>query len=230
VKAVVFALALALGSRSAGAACPAESQALAAQNDEVRLVWIQTHLARTAHSATVWLRGWEIGIASAGAINVALIPILGDTHDHRVVFGIGAAAAFIGLIPFVFMPPRVIADHRTVDALAASSADRCAVLAEAERRLAASAAAQRKQRAWYMHVGNIAFNTGIALVFGAFGHWGAGAASGIAGAAVGEAIIFTHANGSIDDLARYHRGDLGEHASWQLVPTGTGVAFAYHWR
>jgi hypothetical protein len=228
VKAILVALAL--GSGSAGAACPADSLALAAKSDEVRIVWIQTHLAHTAHSATVWLRGWGIGIASAGVINLALIPILGDTHDHRVVFGIGAAAAFIGVIPFVVMPPRVIADHRTVNALAASSADRCAVLAEAEWRLAASAAAQRQQRAWYMHVGNFAFNTGITLVFGAFGHWGAGAASGIAGAAVGEAIIFTHPIDSIDDLARYRRGDLGEHASWQLVPTGTGIAFAYHWR
>ena len=203
---------------------------MAAQGDEVRIAWIQARLAHTAHSATLWLRGWEIGIATAGAINLALIPILGDTHDHRVVFGIGAASAAIGLIPFIVRPPRVIADDHAVATLAATSTDRCAVLAEAERRLAASATAQRQQRAWYVHVGNVAFNAGLTLVFGAFGHWDAGIASGIAGAAVGEAIIFTHPSDSIDDLASYRRGDLGEHASWKIVPTGNGVAFAYQWR
>jgi hypothetical protein len=80
-----------------------------------------------------------------------------------------------------------------------------------------------------MHVGNVAFNAGIAVVFGAFGHWGAGAVSGAAGAAVGEVLIYTHPIDSIDDLARYRRGDLSERASWQLVPTRSGVAFAYRW-
>lgn len=226
VKAVVAALALGCGT--ARATCPAESPTLAAQSDELRLAWIQSHLAHTAHSATWWRDGWAIGIASAGVVNLALIPILGATHDHVVVFGIGAASATVGLIPFVFMPPRVIADHRAVDALADTSADRCTVLAEAERRLAASAAEQRQHRAWYMHVGNVAFNAGLALVFGAFGHWTAGAISGLAGAAVGEAIIFTHPNDSIDDLDRYRRGDLAEITSWELVPAGTGIAI--HWR
>jgi hypothetical protein len=228
VKAVVVALAI--GSGIARADCPAESPALAAQGDEVRLAWIQAHLAHTAHSATEWLRGWEIGIGSAGVINLAMIPVLGDTHDHRVVFGIGAATSFIGLIPFFVRPPRVIADSRAVDARAATSIARCAVLAEAEQRLAASAAAQRQQRAWYLHAGNVAFNVGVTLVFGAFGHWGPGVVSGIAGVAMGEALIYTHPTDSIDDLARYRRGDLGEHASWQLVSTGTEISFAYHWR
>jgi hypothetical protein len=126
------------------------------------------------------------------------------------------------------MPPRVIEDHEVVDALA-TSPDRCAVLAEAESRLAASAAAQRQQRAWYMHVGNVAFNTGVAFVFGAFGHWGAGAISGGVGAVVGEVMIFTHPIDSIDDLARYRRGDLTDRASWRLAPTSNGIGVAYSW-
>jgi len=229
MKAAILALALASGT--AHARCPAESPALAAHGDEVRLAWIQARLAHTAHRATVWLRGWEIGIVTATVFNAAMIPIVGDTRGHVIDFGVGAASSVVGLIPFVFLPPRVIEDHRAVDALAAGPTDRCVVLAEAEQRLAASAAAQHQQHAWYAHVGNVAFNAGVVLVFGAFGHWGTGAVNGVAGVLIGETIIYTAPDDQIDDLARYRRGDLTPaRESWQLVPAGTGIAFAYHWR
>jgi hypothetical protein len=224
----------------AHAACPAMAgadAALAVHDDEARIAWIQGRLARTSHRATIWLRGWEIGIVGATAIDLALIPILGDNRSNRIDFGLGAATTIIGVVPLLFWQPRVLADHRALDALAANKdRDRCMVLADAERRLIADAAAQRKQRAWYMHVGNVVLNAGVTLLFGAFDHWTSGVLNGIGGALVGELIIYSEPVDQIGDLAHYRRGELASptrHA-WQLFPTtaphGAGLVVAISFR
>jgi hypothetical protein len=85
----------------------------------------------------------------------------------------------------------------------------CSLLVDAEGRLAADAADERWQRGWWIHAGNIAFNTGVLLFLGlGYHHWTSGIINGAAGAAVGESIILTQPTGSIDDLGAYNRGDL----------------------
>jgi hypothetical protein len=184
---------------------PGADAALARQDDEVRLAWIEARLARTAHRSTVWLRGWEIALVGGTAVNLAMLPILGDTPSNRIDFGLGAATTVIGVVPLVFWQPRVIADHEALEATDRSP-DRCALLADAERRLVAAASAQAVQRAWYMHAGNVVLNFGVTLLFGAFHHWTTGVLSGAGGAAIGEAIIFSEPIDQIDDLASYRRG------------------------
>lgn len=226
-------LTLAVGT--AHADCPAmpgaDAAALTAQGDEARLAWIQARLARTSHRAKVWRNAWGIGIVGATVVDLALIPILGDTRSNRIDFGLGAATTIPGIVPLIFWQPRVIEDHATLDAhVASSGTDRCAVLAEAEKLLVADAASEHEQRAWYMHVGNVALNTGIALLFGAFDHWKSGILNGVGGAIVGEAIIYTEPVDQIDDLAKYRRGELGGAGhvqAWQVlpatIPRGTGL-------
>jgi hypothetical protein len=230
LRGLVILVALVCAMRIARADCPAiegsDAAALTANGDDARLAWIQARLARTSHRAQVWRYAWGAGIIGATAIDLAMIPILGDTHDHRIDFGLGAATTLPGIVPLAFLKPRVIEDHATLDAkVAAVGADRCAVLGEAEKLLIANAAAQRAQRAWYVHAGNIALNTGVVLLFGAFHHWTSGVINGVGGALVGELIIYTEPIDQVDDLEHYRRGDLGGHHehAWHVMPNGTGL-------
>lgn len=236
LKSLALALLLA-ATAPAATACPviagADGDRLAAQDDAARLAWLRARFARTSHRAKVWLYGWEIGIAAATVVDLAMIPILGDTRSNRIDFGLGAVTTIIGIPPLLVWRPRVIADHEALEALAATpGADRCAVLADAEQRLVAAADAQDGQRAWYMHVGNVVLNAGVTLLFGAFHHWTSGVLNGIGGAIVGEVIIFTEPVDQIDDLAHYRRGEIAAPvaATWRLVPTvargGVGLALA----
>lgn len=201
-----------------------------------RVAWIQRRLARTAQSARLWLHAWELGIAGATAIDLAFIPILGNTKSVRIDFGLGAATTVVGIVPLALWQPQVLDEHEALDArIARGDADRCALVADAERRLVALAAAQRQQRAWYWHAGNVVINAGVTLLFGAFHHWGSGLANGVGGVLIGELIIYTEPVDQIDDLARYRRGDLADvaRATWRLMPTAgphsAGLAFAYGW-
>ena len=173
-----------------------------------RLAWVDAKLAREAHRALIWKRGWLVGIVGATAIDLALIPILGDTRDNRIDYGLGAATTIVGIVPLLWLPPRSIEDHEAIADAIASTADRCAVLRDAEQRLAAATAAEAQQRRWYVHAGNVALNAGVAVLFGLFHHWTAGIINGVGGALVGEAIILTQPN----DLAN----DGGK--PWQVVP------------
>ena len=175
-------------------------------DDDARLAWIQAQLARTSHRATVWLRGWEITLVGATAANLAMLPILGDTQSNRIDFGLGAATTIVGVVPLIFWRPRVIDEYEALEADAGRTSDRCALLADAERRLVATASAQEQQRAWYMHAGNVVLNLGVTLLFGAFHHWTTGILSGAGGAVIGEVIIFTEPVDQIDALASYRRG------------------------
>ena len=229
VRGLVFVVTLAWAARVGYADCPtpagSDAAALAAHGDEVRLAWIQARLARTSHRVQVWRYAWGAGIVGATALDLVMIPILGDTRSNRIDFGLGAATTLPGIVPLVFWTPRVLDDHPTLDAHAAAATDRCVVLAEAENDLAAEAAIEGKQRAWYVHAGNIALNTGVVLLFGAFHHWTSGILNGAGGALVGELIIFTQPIDQVDDLEHYQRGELGGHRghAWHVIPNGTGL-------
>jgi len=236
LRGLVLVVTLASAMSAAHADCPAmagaDAAVLAAHGDEARLAWIEARLARTAHRARVWRNAWGIGIVGATAVDLALIPILGDTRDHRIDFGLGAATTLPGIVPLIFFQPRVLDDQARLEAHAATpGADRCALLAEAETYLVLDAAAQRTQRAWYMHAGNVLLNTGVVFLFGAFGHWTSGILNGVGGAIVGEAIIYTEPIDQIEDLDRYRKGDLGaapQPHAWLLAPAtrGTGLTLS----
>src|SRR5439155_19443066 len=71
------------------------------------------------------------------------------------------------------------------------------------------------------HAGNFAINIGVGFLLGfGFGHWDQAAIQGLAGIAVGEAMILSQPNDTVADLRRYRGGNLGLPPSWRPVAWG----------
>jgi hypothetical protein len=222
-------LAVGATARARGAACVAPPNArpsLAAVDGRERLFWITRKLELDARRGRVWALGWGVGIGAAGAASLMAVPFV--EPSTRVDWYTGAATAAVGVVPFIVSPLTVTRDAPKLRELIAATpigddAEACALLARAELMLRDDAANEERNRAWYIHVGNLAFNTGVFLFLGlGFHHWSAGAVNGLAGAAVGEAIIFTQPTGAIRAAEAYERGDLSAAA-----PTGEAPAWGW---
>lgn len=187
---------------------------LAAIDGRARLTWIDDHLTAAAHQARIWGWGWGLGIGASGVASLAVVPFV--SRADRIDWYTSAASAAIGVVPFLVSPLDVAKDARTLHqrlVVAAGTqqtipdADVCSLLTDAESRLVRDADNQRLQQSWWLHAGNVAFNTGVTLFLGfGFHHWESGLINGIAGAAVGEAIILTQPTRTIDDLETYRSG------------------------
>jgi hypothetical protein len=177
-----------------------------------RLHWIDQRMSHEASRARLWSRSWGIGIGASGLLSLAAVPFVAPSN--RVDWYTGAVSAAVGVVPFIVSPLTVTRDAPKISAaVAATPADDdarvCAALVDAEGKLVAAADNQRWQRGWWIHAGNVAFNTGVLLFLGlGYNHWLSGVINGAAGAAVGEAIILTQPTGSISDLRDYEQGDL----------------------
>jgi hypothetical protein len=201
-----------LSNVAAAVTCAAPTGAdptLSAVDGRARLHWIDARLEREASKARLWADAWAIGIGAAGLASLAPAPFV--AAGDRIDWYTGAATAAIGVVPFIVSPLSVTRDAPKLHAALADAPDDahvCALLADAEHKLA-GAADERWQRGWWIHAGNVVFNTGVLLFLGVgYHHWGAGLANGLSGAAVGETIIFTQPTGAVDDHAAYERGDL----------------------
>jgi hypothetical protein len=210
------ALALAPSRAGAETRCPAPhgaEPALAATDGRLRLEWIDQHLSREARRMSYWNWGWAIGIGASGV--GSLIPVPFVAPENRVDYYTGAVLAAVGVLPFLLSPPDVIHDGHQLHAqlLAAppsTDADVCIMLVDAEHRLVSDARDEHLLSGWWSHAANVAINAGAFLFLGlGYHHWLSGAITGVSGAVIGEAVIFTQPIRNIDDLARYQRGDLG---------------------
>jgi len=209
-----------------GVRCPAPAWGapeLAGVDAELRLAWIDAHLARTAHQARVWTWGWGTGIAVATVANLA--PLAFVSPDDRIDWYVGAATTAVGVVPLLVAPLDVVGDSRALAARLAARAptdDVCLLLADAEGKLGRDAKNQSDGRRWWLHAGNVALNTGVGLFLAlGYHHWGAGVFNAVVGTAIGEAIILTQPTSSIGDLERYRAGRLGPDG----VAIGYGRAF-----
>jgi hypothetical protein len=226
---VVIAVSIAgAASRAARAQgrCPAPAgatPALAEMDPHLRLDWIDARLGRAAHKARVWTRGWGIGIGVATVAN--LVPLAFVAPEDRIDWYVGAATTVVGIVPLVIAPLDVVGDarelHARVLAAPGTGQDTCALLADAETRLARDAKNQADGQRWWLHAGNVVLNTGVGLFLAlGYNHWLAGAFNAVIGSAIGEALILTQPTESIDDLRRYRSGALEDAA-----PTRLGLAF-----
>ena len=219
VFAAVFAGLVAGAGRAAAQSCPAPTgtaPSLAAVDGGARLAWIDARLSRTAHHTRLW-RGWiTAGLAAATVAN--LIPVAFVAPDSRVDWYTGSVTTIAGIVPLYIQPLPVLDDAAALRVevqtlgpagAAAGTPEVCRVLADAEVRLARSAAAQANSQRWWWHAGNFALNAGVGLFLGiGFHHWLAGAFNFVSGAVIGEAIILTQPTGNVDDLEHYRLGDL----------------------
>ena len=178
---------------------------------ELRLHWIDEHLARTAHRARVWTWAWGTGLVVATVGN--LIPLAFVPPEDRIDWYAGAATTVVGIVPLLIAPLDVVGDSRSLQAEMAAwqgGADICPLLASAEAKLVRDAKNQADGRRWWYHLINVALNAGVGLFLGlGYDHWLAGGFNAVTGAVIGEAIIFTQPTSSIDDLATYRAGSLG---------------------
>ena len=210
------------------AAPPRADARLGAIDGRERLLWIDRQLGQEASRARLWGYGWPIGIGAAGVASLAVVPFV--ARGDRVDWYTSAVSAAVGVLPFVVAPLELIGDApRVHDALTGTPLDDarvCAVLADAERRLVASASDERLQIGWWTHAGNVAFNAGV-LFFLGFGyhHWTSGLINGLSGLAVGEALILTQPTGLIGVADAYARGDLSGEAA--RADAGRSVALSY---
>jgi hypothetical protein len=177
-----------------------------------RLHWIDQRMNHEASRARLWSRSWGIGIGASGLASLAAVPFVAPSN--RIDWYTSAVSAAVGVIPFMVSPLTVTRDAPRISAAVAATppnddARVCATLVDAEGKLAAAADNQLRQRGWWVHAGNIAFNTGVLLFLGlGYHHWVSGIINGASGVVVGEAIILTQPTGSISDLRDYERGDL----------------------
>lgn len=209
---MLLALSASSGARAAGG-CPVGAggtPALGQIDPELRLRFIDEHLARTAHRAQVWTWGWGIGIGVATVGN--LVPLAFVAPDDRIDWYVGAATTVIGIVPLVIAPLDVVGDSRALRArlLARNPADDvCTLLADAETKLVRDAKNQADGQRWWLHVGNVVLNTGVGLFLAlGYRHWAAGAFNAVFGTAIGEAIILTQPTSSITDLQTYRSGSF----------------------
>ena len=216
VVAVVAAVVSSAAQARAEVRCPAPAgtfAGVAAIDGRERLRWIADHLDHEAHRGRVWAYSWGIGIGAAGVGSLVPVPFV--AAGDRVDWYTSAATAAVGVLPFVISPLKVTRDaprlRADIDAAAPLSDDLrvCALLADAERKLTDDAGDERWQQGWWIHAGNLAFNTGVLLFLGlGYHHWTSGLVNGLSGAAVGETIILTQPTRAIDDVDAYRRGDL----------------------
>ena len=218
-------------ARAATCAPPAGGDpGLAVVDGRDRIHWIDTRLARTASRGRFWARGWAIGVGAAGVASLVPVPFV--AADDRVDWYTSAVSAAVGVIPLWASPLSVTRDapklHAQIAASKWSDDDQvCALLVDAEQKLVADAANQKWQQGWWIHAGNMAFNTGVMLFLGlGYHHWSSGIINGVLGAGVGEAIIFTQPTDTINDLAAYMRGDLSTGAG-QTSAGGSPWGWSY---
>jgi hypothetical protein len=205
-----------------GDRCPVPAGAapeLVTVDAELRLAWIDASLARTAHQAHVWTWGWGIGIGAATLGNLAPLPFVAP--QDRIDWYVGAATTIIGVVPLLVAPLDVVGDSRALRArlsVRTPADDVCPLLADAEGKLIRDAKNQADGRRWWLHVGNVALNTGVGLFLAlGYHHWLAGAFNAVVGTAIGEAIILTQPTSSIGDLERYRAG--------RLAPPGAAIGY-----
>ncbi len=231
-KAIGVIVLLAAALAQAGE-CPipqGASPALAAVDGEARLAFIQRGMRYAAHKARVW--AWSSAGVLMAVGNFQLLGALKvPDRGERIDLWVGAASLAFSVAQMAAVPPLVTIDQWTVDRhvrRAAAGADRCALLAEAEKFLKRDAVSEERGTGLAMQAVTLFFNIGTGAVLGiAFNRWDSAATSIFIGSALGELQILSQPTESVRLLERYRAGDMtprkGEKTAmqWHLLPTVT---------
>jgi hypothetical protein len=225
---VIAALCLAAASARAEGTCPLPrdaSPALAAANTDQRLAFIGGTLADQASASKRWAWIWGVGESALVVYNVAdAVLVVGEPARANAV--VGAAASLIPPALILALPPKAIADQRTLAATLLLSGPSCETLTLGERALARDADDEAFATSWVVHVGVVVVSAAAALVLGlAYDSWEDAAITGGAALVLGEGQTWTHPRGAIDAERRYLAGDLGSSAAGPPAPPAPKVAW-----
>jgi hypothetical protein len=189
---------------------------------EVRLRFLRDRLRYAARRTRIWSYTWT-GIYST--LMVGQLALM-DPHDRNSLIdnGIGAGASLIGVLSIALIPQSVMSDQWWLERRlkhAKPGTDVCALLAEAEGLLIRDAKSSAFGKSPLTHAGNFAINIGLGFVLGfGFGHWNQAAIQGLTGIAVGEIMIISQPNDTVNDLRRYRAANLGLPPTWRSVSWG----------
>jgi hypothetical protein len=235
---VVVVAALATVRDAGATACPAaDAEAKVGDIDsEVRLAYLAKAFDREVSAVDTWSWTWgSVYTAGATAEGVGLA----ESHDHgtRIDLTVGVVATTFGAVSLYGLPLKLTlplrAARRRWD-----DADRCEVVARAERTLVSVESNQALANGPLAHIGNVAVNAGLFLLLGlGYGRWPSAALSGGVGVAVGETNAFTQPHHLREVLARYRSGQLEDASpaavTWSIVPVVEphlqGARFAVAW-
>jgi hypothetical protein len=205
-------------------ACPARA---AGDDCAARLAWIDARLARTGHRARVWSWSWGLGLGALTVGSLALVPFVAD--EERPDWYVSGFTSAVGILPLMIAPLEVMHDATDLHARLAvlpADADRCALVADAERRLARDAEGEAAGRAWWNHALNVAVNGGAGLFLGlAYDRWQSGLVTAVVGTAIGEAMIFTQPVDSVEDERAYRAGAISSTVT-PMTPLDAGIGGA----
>jgi hypothetical protein len=219
--------------------CPAppDAPAVAAIDAQRRLDYLKTALDDELKYTDLW--SWTLGTAIGvfAVSQAAAIPAFQNDRDTRIdlivgSIGMGVNALALYLLPLQLTVPLRDMQHHWNDA------DRCEVIARAERTLVSVQKDEARATGVTPHIINIVANVAIAVGLTAgFGQYKNGPISGMIGTAIGEGNALTQPSNLTGVLARYKAG-MGSEApkstvGWRVTPLvgpqAAGASFVVSW-
>ena len=200
-------------------AAPApEATASALLAPDAKVAFIKNAARIEKPRADVWRWAWFAGYTALTLGQAVPIPFLTDT-GLRIDFAVGAITSAVGAVLMVAMPLDICGNARDFEALA----DDASSLEVAQKLLKQDADDEAFNTSWLLHAGNVLLNAVGSLLLGIVWHrWESAAINFVAGAAIGEAMIFTQPTGLIRARGALDAGNWA--VSPFIVPNGGGVA------
>ncbi len=197
--------------------CPRlASQGVSAQSDEQRLAFLAARASHEAKAIGTWklVSGATFALLVVGQLAIA--PLF--EPDVRPDYYLGAGYSALGLASTLLPAPAVFEGGAAFADAASSATDenRCALIAEGERLLEQSAAAEALTTRWYLHVVNVAVNLSLGAILGfGYQHWSNAVINTVAGIAISETVLLTKPRGLVKAWQHYKEG-AAEPISFQM--------------
>ena len=203
-----FCLFLALGEQALADGCPrAGAGGVAGQSDQQRLAFLSQHASAEASAIGTWKLATGAAFALLVAGQLAIAPLFEPQERPDYYWGAGYSA--LGLASTLVPPPAVFERGAAFarEAAAATDDTRCQLIAEGERLLEQSAAAEALTTQWFIHVINVAVNVSLGAILGfGYQHWRNAAINTGMGIAISETVLFTKPRGLVKAWREYSQG------------------------
>ena len=232
-----------LGSPEARAGeCTAPGGAAAALGEktvEARLQFMQSSMRDTVRLERRYALGWSLSYVGMAAGTWFLYPIAEDKHGQLISSSWNSATSVVAALNVLIDQLRVVGDQHKLEALLAAphpAAERCAVVAKAEKLFIHAADNEKSARSPRAHILSFLSTVGLGLIFGyALQRPESAAINTGIGVVLSELMIATRPTLAMQRLERYRSGELELTApppsvlSWSVVPNFTSTSYGAAW-